>query len=327
MSSATPAEVLVTGLNIVDILVRLPEKIQHGEKHEVRDLLIQGGAPAGNAASLLASLGWRTAFIARMGHDTLSDIARTELTRHGVLKDYFIPDPSASPGVALVEIDPATGERTVFYTLNGYRSLKRSDIPTSEVKLAKLILVDGYETEAALTMLQTAQGTACCSVLDVEAGDPAVLRQLIELGTDIILPLNTAKRLSGEAETAAALKKLSAWTRGQLLATDGVHGSWALTPEGFWHQPAFKVNVLDTTGCGDAYHAAYASALLDGLPLSQRMEFAAWVAAQVALKLGGRSNFPTRESLRRADLSMLTSDLRNHLQSSNINEIPPRTKT
>ena len=315
MSSPQIIDVLVTGLNIVDILVRLPEKVQPGEKYEVRDLLIQGGAPAGNAACLLASLGWRTGFIARMGNDTLSSIARSELIRHGVIEDYFIPDASASAGVALVEIDPVTGERTVFYTLNGYCSLKRSDIPTSDVKLAKLILVDGYETEAALTMLQAAQGTACRSVLDVEAGDPAVLRQLIELGTDIILPLGAAQRLSGELDAAAALKKLRTWTRGQLLATDGVHGSWALTSEGILHQPAFQVDVVDTTGCGDAYHAAYASALLDGLTLPQRMEFAAWVAAQVALKLGGRSNFPTRASIRSADLSTLTPDLRKHLKS------------
>ena len=65
MNSQQATDVLVTGLNIVDILVRLPEKVQSGEKHEVRDLLIQGGAPAGNAACLLASLGWRTGFIAR----------------------------------------------------------------------------------------------------------------------------------------------------------------------------------------------------------------------------------------------------------------------
>ena len=315
MSSPQTIDVLVTGLNIVDILVRLPEKVQHGEKHEVGDLLIQGGAPAGNAACLLASLGWRTGFIARMGNDTLSGIARSELTCHGVIEDYFIPDATASAGVALVEIDPATGDRTVFYTLNGYLSLKRSDIPTADVKRAKLILVDGYETEAALTMLQAAQGTACRSVLDVEAGDPTILRQLIELGTDIILPLGAAKCLSGELDPVAALKKLSAWTRGQLLVTNGVHGSWALTAQGILHQPAFKVNVVDTTGCGDAYHAAYASALLDSLALPQRMEFAAWVAAQVALKLGGRSNFPTRDSIRSADLSMLTPNLRTHLQS------------
>jgi sugar/nucleoside kinase (ribokinase family) len=140
------------------------------------------------------------------------------------------------------------------------------------------------------------------------------MRKLIELGTDIILPLSAARRLSGETEAASALKKLSAWTRGQLLATDGVKGSWGLTPQGVLHQPAFKVEVMDTTGCGDAYHGAYASALLDGLPLRLRMEFASWVAAQVALKLGGRSNFPTRDSIRRADLSMVSPDLKKQLQ-------------
>jgi sugar/nucleoside kinase (ribokinase family) len=315
MSSLPIAEVLVTGLNIVDILVRLPEQRQQGEKHEVHDLLIQGGAPAGNAASLLASLGWRTGFIARMGNNTLSAIARSEFVRHGIIEDYFIPDPSAVPGVALVEIDPATGERTVFYTLNGYHSLKRADIPISAVKSARLILVDGYETEAALAMLEAAQGTACRSVLDVEAGETAKLRQLIELGTDVILPLGAAKRLSGESDASAALKKLSSWTPGQLLATDGDKGSWALTSEGVLHQPAFKVNVVDTTGCGDSYHAAYASALMDELPLKLRMEFASWVAAQVALTLGGRSNLPTRDSIRRADLSVLSPELRQHLQS------------
>jgi sugar/nucleoside kinase (ribokinase family) len=315
MTTAQPVEVLVTGLNIVDVLVRLPEKILPGEKHEVRDLLVQGGAPAGNAASLLAALGWRTGFIARMGRNTLSDIARAELTRHGVREDFFIHDPEALPGVALVEIDPRTGERTVFYTLNGYHSLTRADIPVEAVKRARLILVDGYQTDAALAMLEAAHGTDCRSVIDIEAGEPEVSRKLIELATDVILPLGAAKKLSGENEPVAALKKLNAWTRAQLIITDGVHGSWAWVNGEARHQPAFTVDAVDTTGCGDAYHAAYASALLDGLPLPLRMEFASWVAAQVARKLGGRSNFPTRAAMRRADLSLLSPELKNHLQA------------
>jgi sugar/nucleoside kinase (ribokinase family) len=315
MTAAQPVEVLVTGLNIVDVLVRLPEKILPGEKHEVRDLLVQGGAPAGNAASLLAALGWRTGFIARMGHNTLSDIARVELTRHGVREDFFIHDPEALPGVALVEIDPRTGERTVFYTLNGYHSLTRADIPVGAVKRARLILVDGYQTDAALAMLEAAHGTDCRSVIDIEAGEPEVSRKLIELATDVILPLGAAKKLSGEDEPVAALKKLNAWTRAQLIVTDGVHGSWAWVNGEARHQPAFTVDAVDTTGCGDAYHGAYASALLDGLPLPLRMEFASWVAAQVARKLGGRSNFPTRAAMRRADLSMLSPELKKRLQA------------
>ena len=314
MSASQAVDVLVTGLAIVDVLARMPQCVHHGEKHAIQELVIQGGAPAGNAACMLASLGWRTGFIARLGDDTLSRIAKVELTRHGVLENYFIHDAESAPGVAIVEIDPASGERTVFYSLNSNHSLTREDIPVEDVRHARLILVDGYETEAALAMLEAARGTECRSVLDLEAGDPATLRQLIGLGTDSILPLTAALKLSGEASPSAALLKLSAWTTGQLIVTDGVNGSWALTPDGVLHQPAFPVEAVDTTGCGDAYHGAYASALLDGLSLQLRMEFASWIAAQVALKLGGRSNLPTRDSMRVADLSMLTAPLRQHIQ-------------
>ncbi len=315
MNSAQAVDVLVAGLNIVDVLVRLPENVQRGEKHEVTELVVQGGAPAGNAASLIASLGWRTGFIARMGGDAMSCIARSELTRHGVLEKFFIHDESSTPGISVVEIEPTSGERTVLYSLKGYGSLKSGDIPVNEVKRAKLILVDGYETEAALTMLEAIQGTACHSVLDIEAGDAQTLRRLIELGTHIILPLAAAQMLSGKLQVAEALRELSAWTTGQVLATDGINGSWAHTPEGIYHQTAFEVDALDTTGCGDAYHGAYASALLDELPLPLRMEFASWIASQVALKFGGRSNLPTRESMKGEDLSLLSCDLRRHVES------------
>jgi sulfofructose kinase len=78
------------------------------------------------------------------------------------------------------------------------------------------------------------------------------------------------------------------------------------------HQPAIAVDAVDTTGCGDAFHGAYAAALLDGLALRFCIEFGAWVAAQVALKLGGRTNLPTRDSIRKCDLSMLSPELRAH---------------
>ena len=184
------------------------------------------------------------------------------------------------------EIDPRPGGRTLFYTRNGAHSVTGMDIAVEAGKRAKLIWVDGCQTEAALAMLEAAHGTDCRSVIDIESGDSNIMRKLIELATDAILPLGAAQRLSGETEPTDTLKKLSSWTRAQLVVTDGVNGSWALVDDKVIHQPSFKVNVVDTTGCGDAYHGAYASALLDGLPLPWRLEFASWVAAEVALKLG-----------------------------------------
>ena len=305
-------EVVVLGLNVVDVLVRLPAKVNAGEKHEVGDLLVQGGAPAGNAACGLASLGWKVGFVARLGDNTLSEVSKAELARCSVGPDLFIHDPAASPAVAVVEINEA-GERTVFYSLRGYRSLGAADVPVETIRQAKLLLVDGYETDAAIAALEAAAGSPCVSVVDVEAGDPAILRRIIGLAGHAILPLVAAKALTGETEPEAALRALAGWTRGQVAVTDGAHGSWALDGDRLVHQPAFSVAVVDTTGCGDAFHAAYASALLDGLDLPGRMEFAAWFASRVALFLGGRANLPTRESLRTGDLSPLSEKLRAHL--------------
>ncbi|MFQ3670261.1 MAG: PfkB family carbohydrate kinase [Verrucomicrobiia bacterium] len=293
MRALVPVEVLVTGLNVVDVLVRLPEAVQHGGKHEVEDLVIQGGAPAGNAASVLAALGHKVGFVARMGSDTLSGIARAEFARHGVLADYFIEDQEASPAVAVVEIDPVSGERTVFYSLRGYRSLKASDVPRAAVASSRLVLVDGYELEAAVTMLEAAREAGVSSVVDIEAGEPELLKSVLELGEHLILPLEAGRRLTGRHEPGEVLRALSCLGPGQFIVTDGVRGSWGHTASGVIHQEAIAARVVDTTGCGDAYHGGYASALLDGLDLVGRMRFAATIAARVAEGLGGRANLPS----------------------------------
>ena len=315
-SGGSKVDVLAAGLNVLDVLARMPDVVRRGEKHEVSDLVIQGGAPAGNAASVLASLGWRTGFIGYMGDNTLSAIARAEFVRHGVVEDFFLHDPLACPAVAIVEIDPRSAERTVFYSLANYRHLKEGDIPVKAVRQARLVLVDGYETDAALTILKAAAATGCCSVVDVEAGEPAILRQIISLATDVILPLATARQLTGRDDPAEVLGGLRHWTEGQIIVTDGERGSWAATKEGALHQPAIRVDAVDTTGCGDAFHGGYASALLDGLPLSLRMEFAAWVASRVALYLGGRSGLPTLDSIQSEERRSMSNALRECLATS-----------
>ena len=310
-----PVAVLGAGMHVVDILARLPEQVRTGDKHQIRDLVIQGGGPVSNAVCVTAALGWPTGFLGRLGDNTLSTIARAEFTRYGVIEDFFIHDPLACPGVSIVQIDPQTAERTCFYSLNNYGHLQAADIPADVVRQTRVILVDGYETDTALWMLQAAAGSPCRSIADVETGDPAILCRIISMATDPILPLAAAQKLTGLSDPADVLDALVKWTAGQIIVTDGDRGSWAATPTGVHHQPAFRVAVVDTTGCGDAYHGAYAAALLDNLTLPLRMEFAAWIAAQVATHLGARGDLPTRASIRAADLSALSPPLRQHLQN------------
>jgi sulfofructose kinase len=319
MNEFATLDALAVGVNVVDVLVQLPDHFTPGEKQPARDLVVQGGGPAATAACVLGALGWRTGFVTRLGDDALSTISRTEFKRFGVVDDFFIMDPDASPVAAVIHVDPQTGGRTIFYMAKRYHLLKAADIPLDVVRRAKLVLVDGYERDAAPTVLEAVREVGGRSVLDIEAGDSEAAFRLLELGTDCILPLSEARALTGEKTAERALRLLAKKTAAQLIVTDGMHGSWALTGAGVLHQPAFAVAAVDTTGCGDAFHGAYGAGLLGGLPLRSRMELAAWVAAQVARGLGGRSHLPTRDSLRHMDRSIFSSELQAGLLNSQWN--------
>ena len=319
MAQSRPTtDVLVAGLNVVDVLARLPAAVRRGQKHEVAALTITGGGPAGNAACGIAALGLTVGFLGRLGDDTLSRTARADFESHGVRLDHLIADPDARPAVAIVEIDPDTGDRTVFYTLGGYRSLTAADADAADLTGVRLVLVDGYEAAAARALLVRARAAGIRSVLDLEAGEPDTLQELMSLGTDTILPHVAAARLSETDDPQRQLAILSRLaTGGTVVVTDGTRGSWGLTPGGaVVHQPAFSVpDVVDTTGCGDAYHAAYAVALMDGLPLGRRMEFAALVASRVARAFGGRTYLPTRATLATATDDGLSGEMRRYLST------------
>lgn len=75
--------------------------------------------------------------------------------------------------------------------------------------------------------------------------------------------------------------------------TCGANGCWYADDPGVaWHCPAFDVPVLDTTGCGDVFHGAYATALARGLALPDRVRFASAAAALAAGRVGGQEGAP-----------------------------------
>ena len=290
-------DVLVSGMMVVDLLIELPAQYTKGSKQEVRQISVQGGAPAGNAACIIASSGISTAFLGYKSDTVLSHIAIQEFERCHVATSLLLKKDKFQPAIAAVEVDPANGERTVFYSLNGYIPLAPEDIYEVSVKNCRLILVDGYDVAGNLALLKLAKKHKITSVLDLEAGDRTDLLQMIQLGGHIILPLEGAQFISGQQTAEDCLFALAKETEGQLVVTDGVNGSWALENGNILHQPAFPTNAVDTTGCGDAFHGAYAIALLSGKTLRQRLQYATAYASIIATFFGGRSYYPSQSEV------------------------------
>jgi sulfofructose kinase len=292
-------DLISLGLNAVDVLIRLPENIQHDGKQMVRDLIIQAGAPVGSGSAGVAMLGYKVAMVARLGKNSLSEISLEQFRRYGITTDLVIRDEESRPAIALVEIDPVTSARTVFIQMDDYGFIQPEDIPVDKIQSSRVLLVDSYDLDATEAALRAADGTPCRSVMDFESGDIDRLRQLISIGTDPILPLECARELTQMESPENVLLALASLCSGDTVITDGINGSWGFERQSgeILHQPVFPVESVDTTGCGDAYHAGSIVGILQGWSLRTRMEMGAFIASRVATRVGGRTALPIRSQV------------------------------
>jgi sugar/nucleoside kinase (ribokinase family) len=71
-------------------------------------------------------------------------------------------------------------------------------------------------------------------------------------------------------------------------ATLGTDGVLAWDGSRFHHSAAYRVQVVDTTGAGDIFHAGFIYALLQGWPLERQLDFSCAAAAMNCMAAGAR---------------------------------------
>lgn len=89
----------------------------------------------------------------------------------------------------------------------------------------------------------------------------------------------------------------------KLIVTLGAKGVKYYDGNEFKHIPSCKVEVVDTTGAGDTFCGALASALVRGEELQHAIKFANKAAAYSITKLGAQSGMPTFDQLMNNDYS------------------------
>jgi sugar/nucleoside kinase (ribokinase family) len=252
--------------------------------------------PGGNIATALvaaAGLGASVAFVGRLSDREDGAVVRADLAAHGVDLEFALPDPQARPIRATVVVFQQ-GDRFIAYDDATTIGLLPGDDVTPLLQ-ARTVLLDTY----ALAPTMTALGSDVNRVLvvaDVEAEvESAALKQVQHL----VLPMAFARQLTGETEPAAIVTALWNDQRATVVVTDGGDGMWFRDAARAvcQYQPSFEVPVVDTTGCGDVFHGAYAVALARGMDALQRVRFAAAAGAICATGRGGRGHLPTEDEI------------------------------
>src|SRR5206468_11017982 len=117
----------------------------------------------------------------------------------------------------------------------------------------------------------------------------------------LIVSQGFARKLTGKRSPEHAVRALAGAGHEVVVVTCGEKGYWYMN-QGLHapkHQRAFKVKAVDTTGCGDVFHGAYAFGLARNLPLEERLELASAAAALKASRGAGPDGIPSFQMVRR----------------------------
>jgi sugar/nucleoside kinase (ribokinase family) len=157
-------------------------------------------------------------------------------------------------------------------------------------------IVDHSGLRGMLRAARIARSAGIAVVGDFEHRHPGPFEELFALTDHLVLPIEFARLLTGAADGPTAAEALWNETRAAVVVTVGAEGAWYVSaehPGGARHQPAFRVEAVDTTGCGDVFHGAYAAALSRGLGVADRVRVASAAAAIKATRPGGQKGIPS----------------------------------
>ncbi|MDA2987375.1 MAG: PfkB family carbohydrate kinase [Actinomycetota bacterium] len=254
------------------------------------------GGNVRNALTTVAALAHPAGYLATLGTSRLSDDAAADLAANGVLLDFVERVEGAEP-VSSTLIITVDGERYIAFDDS---SLAHTPMPDESfvhdaLEAAQILLVDAPTAPpGSCDVVLRARERGIPIVLDAERDPHSDVIALMDAADHLIIPMTFGRELTSLTDPQAVGAALWNDARATVVLTAGAEGSYALeSPDDAIHLPAWDVPVIDTTGCGDTFHGAYACALSDAIPLRQRIAYASAAAAVVAGLPPGHDRVPS----------------------------------
>lgn len=293
---------VVIGDAMVDVILPLSaeedwEHLALGGVANTNATLYAGGTA--NVAIVITELGGKAAFIGRVGRDAFGELFQAALDRTGLtgeMKNVSISQ-THSTGLVFALVRP-NGERSFLVDRGANVELRYRDIDLDVIRRSRFLYFVGYSFQDDVTSM-TAQRVLCevsgdeVSVV-FNPGAPNLAVKFRELYSEVIeryvdiLILNRAEAqgLIGSTEEAEVARYLIPMGLRAIVLTRGQEGSSIISGKGIYTIEPFSTEVVDTTGAGDAYAAAFIYGLCRGWGEEEVGNFASMVAAKAVARLG-----------------------------------------
>jgi sulfofructose kinase len=286
----TSIDVLCIGHACYDLAFSVDHHPSADEKIFANSLLDCGGGPAANAAVCVSQLGFSSAFAGYLGQDFYGEKHLQELLAYGVNSRLIVRGNSPTP-LSTVIVKP-DGKRALINYKGDTQALPNHAINFSGLN-PKVILFDGHEPNISMQLLNNTQDSHVPTILDagsVHSGTLALMDKVDYLACSE----KFAVQLAGDVQTA--LKQLAAISPAVIITLGEQGLIWQRGSER-GSLAAFAINAVDSTGCGDAFHGAFAAALAANMDWQTSLRYASAAGALCCSKMGARPALPTKPEI------------------------------
>lgn len=281
--------VITMGVHVLDVHVRPVESIpERSDGQIVDEIAMSAAGTAGGTATILRKLGASVRSFGAVGKDALGDTLVGLLDRAGVDTAGLVRRGSAQTSASVLPVR-ANGDRPAWHCIGANGVYTLADVDLDAITTATHLHLGGPEFlggEAAAEVLAHARAHGVVTSVDMLApGDPGMLEwvEAVFPHTDYFLPNDEQLLgLTGAATLEDAARVILGKGAGCVAVTRGAQGALVVTTDDTIEVPSFDVDVVDTTGCGDAFSAGFLRGLSVGKDLGEAAVLGSATAALVA---------------------------------------------
>ena len=294
------AGVFVVGSINQDFVLRVERRPESGETVTDAELSLFPGGKGANQAIAAARLGAEVMMLGRVGEDAFGQDLVKNLRNNGVDTRCIEAVPDAPTGSAFITVTP-DGENAIVVSPGANRRFGPKEVETASEDLRQAwVLVAQLEVDvdAVETAARIATDNGGRFLLNL-APPREVSKAMLRRCNPLVLNEHEAQFLLGDKaqdfeKSAGELLELGP---DSAVITLGASGAILTTRETTQHYPAPKVEVVDTTGAGDAFVGALASKLLEGASLEESVPYAVLAGAFAVTREGAQGSLPTPDEI------------------------------
>jgi ribokinase len=294
------AGVFVVGSINQDFVLKVERRPEPGETVTGAELALFPGGKGGNQAIAAARLGADVAILGRVGEDPFGRELVVNLRDNGVDTSRVEAVADVPTGSAFITVTP-DGENAIVVSPGANRRFGPAEIraASEDLRKARLLLAQlEVEVEAVEMAAYIVAGNGGRFLLNL-APPREVSGDLLRLSDPLVVNEHEAAFLLGEdaqtpEESAGKLLDLGPPSA---VVTLGGAGAILATEDSSRHFPAPEVQVVDTTGAGDAFVGALAAKLAEGTLLKEAVPYAVLAGALAVMREGAQGSLPAPEDV------------------------------